>query len=423
MLKAARGTYDILPPDSQRWARLESILREVASRYNYQEIRTPIFEHAELFSRAVGEDTDIVSKEMYVFKDKTGRDLTLRPEGTASCARAFIEHGMAGGSLPRKFYYLGPMFRYEKPQAGRFREFRQFGVEVFGSESPYSDVEVIMLAMDMADELGLSHTELFVNSIGCPSCRKEYRKELVSYLVSKEADLCYDCRNRLERNPLRILDCKIESCKKAISEVPHMIDYLCDDCKLHWDELRDILQDTDIPYTVDTTLVRGLDYYTRTVFELKWPPLGSQSTILGGGRYDGLVEEIGGPSIPGVGFAMGLERVLLANEKGTNPISPFEGVQCFVVAQNSDKPEIGRYAFKIVKDLRKVHLSVDFDPQGRSLKSQMKKAHRQNASFVVILGEEEISKGTASVKSMKDGWQKEVTISMLDSFLLEEVAK
>lgn len=421
MLKAARGTSDILPPETLKWARLEEVLREVAARYGYEEIRTPTFEYSELFHRTAGEATDIVEKEMYTFKDKTGRDLTLRPEGTAPVARAFIEHGMASGPLPRKLYYVCPMFRYEKPQAGRYREHRQFGVEVLGSPSPYSDVEVIMLAVSVASELGLMGTTLSLNSIGCPECRTQYKTDLIEFLSGKVEDLCPDCRARLHRNPLRVLDCKQEACKTLVAGAPRMLDYLCGDCKTHWDEMTSILTAMGLTFEIDRSLVRGLDYYTRTVFELKWPPLGSQGTLVGGGRYDGLVQDIDGPPTPGVGFGMGMERVLLATEKGEKPFETGSPIDVFVAGGKSDVVDLPRKVFALVRELRDRSYRVDFDPLQRSLKAQMRQADRLGAAFVAILGEDEAKSGTVTVRSMREGWQKSVACS--EAMALLEEAK
>mgnify|MGYP005842874095 CR=1 FL=1 len=400
MLKAPRGTSDILPPETSKWVRLERVLRDVAERYGFQEIRTPTFEHSELFSRTVGEATDIVEKEMYTFKDKTGRDLTLRPEGTAAVARAFVEHAMGQGPLPRKFYYICPMFRYEKPQAGRFREHRQFGVEVLGSPSPYSDLEVILLASDVCKELGLLGTRLAVNSIGCSECRAQYKRDLVAYLTERAERLCADCR-------------------REVASAPRMLDYLCPDCKSHWDTLTSALLDFGIDYEVDHSLVRGLDYYTRTVFELKWPALGAQSTLFGGGRYDGLVEEIGGPPTPGVGFGMGMERVLLATDKGTKPFPSAPPPDVFVAHGQSQEFALQREAFALVQKLRSFGLSADFDPLGRSLKAQMKHADRMGARYVAILGDDEVRGGKVTIKSMEEGWQKTLFRDSIEEFVEE----
>ena len=425
MIKAPRGTNDILPPESGKWSKVESVLRTLSSMYNFQEIRTPVFEHTELFTRSVGESTDIVQKEMYTFEDKGGRSLTLRPEGTAPVVRAFLEHGLDGGALPMKFFYLGPMFRYEKPQAGRYREFMQFGIEILGSGSPFSDVEVIQVGVRIAEELGLLGTTLFINTIGCPLCRNRYREDLVKYLSQRASSLCTDCQSRLDANPLRVLDCKNPSCREVIVGAPRMHDYLCPECQEHWDMLRSILTSMGMEYTVDPALVRGLDYYTRTVFEIKWPPLGAQDTIIGGGRYDGLVEELGGKPTPGVGFALGLERLLLASDKGERPIDASPSIDCFVVIASSDDEaicrEISSWGFKLLDSLRRMGLSCDFDPLMRSVKAQMKQANRVNAQYVIILGEEEFEKSEASIRSMKDGWQKEVALDQVLAFVKGEI--
>ncbi len=423
MLKAPRGTQDILPPESSQWVYLESVLRDVCRRYNYHEIRTPTFEQSELFSRTVGEATDIVEKEMYTFKDKTGRDMALRPEMTASVARAFVEHGMASGPLPRKFFYMGSMYRYERPQAGRYREHRQFGVEVLGSDSPYSDVEVIVLAMDAAGALGLTGTQLVLNSIGCPTCRAAYRSRLIDHLKVRVNELCPDCQSRLERNPLRVLDCKKDACKAVTSGAPGMLDHLCPECRLHWGEMTRLLAAQGIDFTVDSSLVRGLDYYTRTVFELKWPPLGAQNAILGGGRYDGLVEEIGGPRVPGVGFAMGMERMLMALAKGSRPIGADAGIDVFVIGMKGADSLASEKAFALVRSLRQSGLSCEFDPLQRSMKAQMKQADRANAKFVAIIGDEEAKNGIVTVRCMGEGWQKTVGLDHVVSFVCEEVAR
>jgi len=420
MLKAPRGTSDTLPPDTSKWAYIEGVMRQVSRRFNFEEIRTPTFEHLELFARTVGETTDIVEKEMYSFKDKTGRDLALRPEGTAPVARAFLEHGMASGPLPRKFFYMGPMFRYEKPQAGRYREHRQFGVEILGSASPYSDVEVIVLAMELAAELGLTGTTLHLNSIGCPSCRSGYKAKLIEYLRPKTDLLCEDCKSRLERNPLRVLDFKQEGCRSAIVGAPSMLDHLCPDCKAHWDQMTRILASQGISFEVDSALVRGLDYYTRTVFELKWPPLGAQNTLVGGGRYDGLIAELGGPPIPGVGFGMGIERMLLATDKGSKPIQAETAIDVFVIGLGTDQT-VGEKAFGLVRDLRRAGLCCEFDPLQRSMKAQMRQADRMNAKFAAILGDDEVARGVVTIRSMSEGWQKSVDESSGVNVLREDV--
>ena len=422
MLRAPRGTNDILPPESHKWAYIEALLRRLSKIYNFDEIRTPMFEYTELFSRTVGESTDSVQKEMYTFKDKGGRDLTLRPEGTAPVARAFLERGLEGGALPRKLFYLGPMFRYEKPQAGRYREFVQYGVEILGSPSAYSDVEVILLAVRIAEELGLMGTTLYINTIGCPECRKAHREDFVKQVSGRAAGLCRDCLERLDKNPLRILDCKNQACREAVAGVPLISDYLCDDCKAHWATLQAILKSLKLEYTVDPTLVRGFDYYTKTVFELKWPPLGAQDAVIGGGRYDGLIEELGGKPCPGVGFAVGVERLILAAEKGEKPLRPEVSIDCFVVFADSEDDRIPRAGFKLLNDLRSSGFSSDFDPLGRSMRAQMKHANRLNAWYVAIVGEEEVEQDFVTIRSMEHGWQKQVPAGQVLDFMKEEVS-
>lgn len=423
MITAPRGTGDLLPPSSDIWAKLEQRLREISYRYNFHEIRTPTFEHTELFARTVGEATDIVEKEMYSFKDKGGRDITLRPEGTASVARAFVEHSLAQVQLPQKLFYIGSMFRYEKPQAGRFREFHQYGAEILGSASALSDIEIILMAVDMATDLGLTGTTLVINTIGCPKCRPLYRENLVKYFESHYETLCDDCKSRLTRNPLRILDCKNPSCREIAARAPVAADFLCDECKTHWEELTQGLTREGISYTVDRSLVRGLDYYTRTVFELKWPPLGAQDAILGGGRYDGLVAELGGEPTPGVGFAMGLERLMVAVEKGARPLAGVSGLDAFVVLQDPKDPGMQGTAIRIMRDLRRAGFRCDFDHLGRSFKSQMKYANKLSARYVLIIGENELMTGQVSVKSMEQGFQHQVPVSRVQSFLEEVLSK
>ncbi len=426
MIKAPRGTNDILPPESHKWIYLEGLLRRLSRVYNFEEIRTPMFEHTELFSRTVGETTDIVQKEMYTFQDKGKRDLTLRPEGTAPVVRAFLERGLDSGALPKKLFYLGPMFRYEKPQAGRYREFRQYGVEILGSGSPYSDVEAILLGIRIAEELGLLGTTLFINTIGCPVCREKHKEDLIKHLSDKASNLCPDCQSRLGKNPLRVLDCKNPACRQVTGDVPSIHDYLCCDCKEHWEALKQLLTSMGLEYSVDHALVRGLDYYTKTVFELKWPPLGAQDTIIGGGRYDGLVEDLGGKPVPGVGFALGLERLLLASDKGERPIEPGVYLDCFVVTPESEDEsrsrEIMERGFHLLNDFRSLGLSCDFDPLRRSIRAQMKHANRLNARYVAIFGEEELKKNKVAIRSMEHGWQKEVELERVLGFMKEEVS-
>ena len=313
-MQALKGTHDILPEEVYKWDYMEGVIRDVCARYGYKEIRTPIIEATELFQRGIGDTTDVVTKEMYTFTDRGNRSVTLRPENTASAVRAYLEHKMYGDQQVHKMFYIGSMFRYDRPQAGRYREFHQFGLEVLGASSPLADAEVIAMACEIFHRLGLKDLDLHLNSIGDKNCRPAYRQKLIEFFEGKKDQLCDDCRERLYKNPLRILDCKEEGCKKASIGAPEITDYLCDDCHKKFEAVKHYLDGLGISYTVDPRLVRGLDYYTNTAFEIQYPPLGAQSAVCGGGRYDGLVEEIGGPSTPGIGFAIGLERLLLALE-------------------------------------------------------------------------------------------------------------
>jgi len=409
-LQAPRGTNDLLPPFSLKWLYLETRLREIMKTYNYNEIRTPIFEYTELFQRGIGEVTDIVQKEMYTFKDKGGRSITLRPEGTAPVVRSFLENKLYGEAQPLKLYYLGPMFRYERPQAGRLRQFHQLGVEALGSNDPALDAEVIVLALSILKELGLTRVETLINSIGCPECRGEYVKVLKTYLLKHQAELCNDCQERINRNPLRVLDCKNESCSRVVLEAPLINDYLCTDCKQHFSQVRGYLDDLGIAYQVDPFLVRGLDYYTNTAFEIKYQGLGAQDTIFGGGRYNGLAEEISGRSIPGMGFAIGLERLMLTMEEQGIKIPVEESIDLYITTIGQ---EAKRTAFRYIFKLRQEGLRVEMDYLNRGVRGQMKAADRLNATYTIILGEDELKKGMATVRDMKTGQEIEIKLSQL----------
>ena len=313
-MQALRGTQDILPDNIYKWNHVESVIKELCALYGYSEIRTPMFEDTKLFLRGIGDTTDVVAKEMYTFEDRGGRSITLRPENTAAVVRSYLEHKLYGDQQVHKLFYIGSMFRYDRPQAGRYREFHQFGVEVLGASSPAADAEVINLAYTLFKTLGLKELELHINSIGDYKCRPIYRQTLIEFFEEKEDQLCDDCQARLHKNPLRILDCKEDSCRRASAGAPKITDYLCDECEKKFEAVKRYLAALEIPFSVDSRLVRGLDYYTNTAFEIQYPPLGAQSAICGGGRYDGLVEDVGGPSTPGIGFAVGLERLLLALE-------------------------------------------------------------------------------------------------------------
>lgn len=397
-VKAPRGTYDILPADSYRWQLIEKIMRETAETFGYREIRIPIFEHTELFERGVGETTDIVSKEMYTFTDKGDRSLTLRPEGTASCVRTLIEHKLFGGLMPIKWYYSGPMFRYDRPQAGRYRQFHQFGVEAFGSNSPFLDAEIIMLMVEILKRLGLNNYELHINSVGCPVCREVYRKKLVKYITPFKEQLCEDCKIRYRQNPLRVLDCKVKSCHDAIAGCPAINDNLCSDCQTHYAQVKDTLKDNGITYIHDDNLVRGLDYYTNTAFEIHIPGIGAQSAVGGGGRYNGLVKECGGPDLPGIGFALGMERLLLAIDTLTDNVDKPNDTDVFVVTMDNT---FEAQAVRLLQKMRRADIKTEKDYNGRSSKAQMKYADKLGARLVVLIGEEEINKGYFTVRNMK----------------------
>jgi len=396
-IKAPRGTYDILPATSSRWQYIEKIMKDTAEIFAYREIRTPIFEHTELFERGVGETTDIVTKEMYTFRDKSNRSLTLRPEGTASCVRALIEHSLYGGLLPVKWYYAGPMFRYDRPQTGRFRQFHQFGVEVLGSNNPYVDAEVIILLIEILSRLGLKEYELHLNSVGCPECRDSYRQKLINHIAPVKDKLCKDCQTRYVQNPLRVLDCKNESCHQAIEGYPTLIDNLCNSCQNHYTQVKQVLLDNGISYIHDDNLVRGLDYYTNTAFEIHIPGIGAQSAVGGGGRYNGLISECGGPDMPGIGFAMGIERLLLAVDMLGEENDIQNGADVFVCVMN---PAYETQGMKTLSQLRRSGIRAEKDYNSRSAKAQMKYADKIGARAVVIIGEDEVEQGFFTIRNM-----------------------
>lgn len=404
-VKAPRGTYDILPDQVHKWHYVEEVLKGTAELYGYREVRTPIFEHTELFERGVGESTDIVTKEMYTFSDKSNRSLTLRPEGTASCARAIIEHSLYNGLLPVKWYYTGPMFRYDRPQTGRYRQFHQFGVEAFGSTSPYLDAEVILLLVEILNRLGLSEFELHLNSVGCPSCREEYRHKLIQHITPVKDGLCKDCQVRYRQNPLRVLDCKVATCHEAITGYPTLSEYLCGECRDHYAIVRETLEQNGVKYVHDDNLVRGLDYYTKTAFEVHIPDIGAQSAIGGGGRYDGLVRDCGGPDLPGIGFALGIERLLLAVESlKSNCVKPV-GIEAFVTVMD-DKYEL--QAARLVNELRQAGIRTDKDYSGKSARAQMKYAAKLGSYLTLFVGDEEINGDFITIRDMQSKKQEQV---------------
>lgn len=410
LTNAPRGTKDILPDTVGDWNYVEGEIRELCRRFGYSEIRTPIFEHTELFQRGIGEGTDVVDKEMYTFTDRGERSITLRPENTASAVRAYLQNKLYAQSNLVKLFYIGSMFRYDRPQAGRMREFHQFGVEALGEANPAVDAEVILLAMNLLEGLGLKDLELSINSVGCPKCRSKYRTMLQDFFRDKLEDLCEDCRSRFERSPLRILDCKKDSDKPYMADAPKITDCLCEECADHFAKLKELLTSAGISFTHDPRLVRGLDYYTKTAFEIKYPPLGAQSAVAGGGRYDGLIEEMGGNPTPAVGFATGLERLLLALESQNLLPEKNRSVDAYVVALGEAAQAEG---FKLLNSLRQQGLSAAMDFAGRSMKAQMKQANKLGAKYSVILGEDEIAEGVAMLRSMEDSSQAKVPMNQV----------
>lgn len=409
--KAIKGTKDVLPNESYKNQYIEATCLGVAENFGYKEMRTPVFEHTELFQRGVGDTTDVVQKEMYTFDDKGGRSITLRPEGTAGAARAFLENGLSNEALPQKICYLISCYRYEKPQAGRLREFHQFGIECFGATSPLADAEMISLAKQIFDELGVKDLHLELNSIGCPECRAEYHKALKEYFSQYKDKLCDTCNDRLERNPMRILDCKSPVCSEIAKGAPVVLDYLCDECREHFQKVKSYLDAANIEYIVNPQIVRGLDYYTKTVFEFVSDAIGSQGTVCGGGRYDGLLEELGGQHTPSLGFAMGLERLQLVMEaQGCNFPEPSRP-DLFIVAMG-EKATLK--AVEIAKDMRDEGFSVVYDLNGRSLRAQMKYADKLGAKFNVVIGDNEVENKVVSLKDMATGESSEIN---LDAFV------
>lgn len=409
--KAIKGTKDVLPKDVHKNQYIEATALDIASKFGYKEIRTPVFEHTELFQRGVGDTTDVVQKEMYTFDDKGGRSITLRPEGTAGAVRSYLENGLCNEALPQKVCYLISCYRYEKPQAGRLREFHQFGVECFGSASPIADAEIIALAKSLFDTLGVKDLSLEINSIGCPTCRAEYHKALKKYFSSRKDELCDTCKSRLDRNPMRILDCKSPICHEIAEGAPVVIDYLCDECKEHFENVQKYLKAQNIEYTINPQIVRGLDYYTKTVFEFVSNSIGAQGTVCGGGRYDGLVEELGGQHTPSLGFAMGIERLMLLMEAQGCEFPEAEKPDLFIVALG-EKATLK--AVEIAKDMREEGFSALLDLNQRSVRAQMKYADKLGAKFNVVIGDNEVEAKTAKLKNMQTGEETEIN---LDTFV------
>ena len=407
MIQKLKGTIDILPEEMPIWRMIEDKARKNAAKYGFAEIRTPILESTELFARGVGEATDVVTKEMYTFSDREARSLTMRPEGTAAIARALIENGRCSDAMPVKYFYIYNCFRHEKPQAGRLREFWQFGVESFGANTPEADADAIAVANSFLCDVGLKNVSLRINSIGCPECRTTYRKALREYFSSHEEELCETCRKRLEINPLRVLDCKSPICSALAKDAPKTLEYLCDGCKKHMDRTLALLDGFAIPYTVDTSIVRGLDYYTKTVFEFTSGDIGAQSAVGGGGRYDGLVKELGGPDLSGVGFAIGINRVILAL-KAQNFDAIETSVPDLYIAPMGENASTK--AAILAENLRRTGFAAESDIVGRSLKAQMKYADKKKARFTLIVGDNEIESGKAIIKNMSDSSQSEVAL-------------
>lgn len=418
MINIPKGTKDVLPSQSYKWQFVEDVARETAKTFNYKEVRTPVFEHTELFQRGVGETTDVVNKEMYTFEDKGGRSITLKPEGTAGVARLFIENGLASSPLPVKTFYITPAFRYERPQAGRLREFHQFGLEVFGSPSPETDAEVIFAASSFLDKLGLKDIELQINSIGCPICRNEYNKALKKYFEPHLENMCQTCKTRYEKNPLRMLDCKEENCKAINANAPKILDYLCEDCKSHFEEVKALLNVLGLKYTVNPRIVRGLDYYTKTVFEFLTGKIGAQSAVCAGGRYDNLLSQLGGNSLPAIGFAAGIERLLLLMETTGAPFPAEQKPRIYIAGMDEKTRSL---AFETAAYLRTNGVSAEVDHMQRSIKAQFKYADKIGAEFVAVIGEEEFNAGVVNVKKMADGSTSAVKIKELYTYLTKEI--
>ncbi len=413
---APKGTKDTLPSQVYRWHYVEKKFSEICEKCGYKEIRTPIFEHTELFQRGVGDTTDIVQKEMYTFTDHGNRSITLKPEGTSPVARAFIEHKQYAEVQPTKYCYITPCFRYEKPQSGRLRAFHQFGIEIFGTTNMIADAEVICLGYDFLHEMGIKDIQLRINSVGCPECRKKHREALRRFLEPVYDQLCNTCKDRYERNPMRILDCKSETCQSLVKDAPDMLDYLCDECRDAFEDVKKNLDAMGIAYTVDPRIVRGLDYYTKTAFEFVTESNGTQGTVCGGGRYDHLIEEIGGPPIPGVGFGLGIERLLMLMDEHGVEIPQPEPLKAFIAVMGDDAKAFG---LKLLRELRQKGVKAEMDTLARNIKGQFKYADRLGAKYTVVIGDNELAEGAVSIKEMATSQQRQVKLDDL----LEELIK
>lgn len=416
LTNAPKGTKDLLPAQAYKWHYVERKFAEICKNYGFKEIRTPMFEHTEVFARGIGDTTDVVQKEMYTFNDHGNRSITLKPEGTSGAVRAFIEHKQYAEVQPTKYYYDTDCFRYEKPQSGRLRHFHQFGIEVFGTPNMLADSEVICLANDFLNQLGITEIELRINSVGCPECRKKHREALKEFLRPRYDELCNTCKERYDRNPMRILDCKSEICQEIVKDAPRMLDYLCDDCKNAFEELKSNLTAMGIEYKVDPNIVRGLDYYTKTAFEFVTTSIGAQGTVCGGGRYDHLIEELGGPPIPGVGFGLGIERLLMLMDACGAQFPADNSVDVFIAVMGERAKAFG---LKLCRELRQSGVAAEMDTLARNIKGQFKYADRLNAKYTLVIGENELDKGVVSLKDMSMSQQREIKIE--DIF--EEIVK
>lgn len=414
MVNIPKGTKDMLPTEAYKWQFIERCAMETARLFNIKQIRTPIFEHTELFLRGVGNTTDIVNKEMYTFIDKGGRSITLKPEGTAGVVRSFIESGLINGALPLKTFYFTPVFRYERPQAGRLREHHQFGIEIFGADNPSADAELILAADTFFKKLPIRNLKVNINSIGCKKCRPDYNKALNEFLKQNASNLCPQCNERAEKNPLRVLDCKEESCKQILVNAPHTVDYLCEECHDHFEKLKKYLTLSGVDFKVNSRVVRGLDYYTKTVFEFISEHLGAQSTVCGGGRYDDLVETVGGKSVSGLGFGLGIERLLLMMENMGVPIFEPNYTDVYIAPIGEENYD---FCFNLASKLRKDNVSVEIDHTSRGLKAQYKYADKIKAQFVIAIGGDEIANGQATVKNMQYGTQDTVALSLITEYI------
>jgi histidyl-tRNA synthetase len=413
-ITVVKGFKDILPEEARNWQKVEQFARQILGDFGFREIRVPVLEKTELFTRGIGDTTDIVEKEMYTFTDRGEDSLTLRPEATASVIRAYIEHGLFNQSTVTRLFTIGPMFRRERPQKGRYRQFHQIDVEVLGADDPRIDAEVILMLVHFLRGVGLGNLNLDINSLGCSGCRAAFREKVIAFLKDTEHDLCGDCQRRLHSNPLRVFDCKNESCAQIIKDAPSILDFICDDCRMHFETVKSSLTLFDLPFRINNRMVRGLDYYTRTTFEVTIPHMGSQNAVVGGGRYDGLVRDLGGPDIPGIGFAIGFERLMALLPE--NQLVPPQAPALFVAALGT---EAQQYAFRLCNRLRLKGIPAEMDYGGKSLKSQMKKADKLNSHFTLILGDREMETGQGELRDMQSSSQQSIPLERMEDTIIE----